>query len=133
MSDVTDLLKFLHGAGTSVIPWLLLAIAVWLIITLRPHVVDYISAQKKAKTAYIEKEGERNEIIRNCSATIEACTAALEMISSDRTAIIDHIDSHERMSQERMEHIQTVVNKCRDEIIKARGDLKGINSRLENL
>lgn len=133
MGEFTELLRFLYGAGTSIIPWILVGLLIWLVVNLKPHVVSYLKAKEEAKQAYAEKEGERNEIIRNCSATIEACTTVLEMAKSDRTKVMEHIDEHENMSKERMEHIQTVVNQCRDEIIKARGDLKGINSRLENL
>ena len=133
MGEFTELLRFLYGAGTSIIPWILVGLLIWLVVNLKPHVVSYLKAKEEAKQVYAEKEGERNEIIRNCSATIEACTTVLEMAKSDRMKVIEHIDEHESMSKERMEHIQTVVNQCRDEIIKARGDLKGINSRLENL
>lgn len=133
MGEFTELLRFLYGAGTSIIPWILVGLLIWLVVNLKPHVVSYLKAKEEAKQVYAEKEGERNEIIRNCSATIEACTTVLEMAKSDRMKVIERIDEHENMSKERMEHIQTVVNQCRDEIIKARGDLKGINSRLENL
>lgn len=132
MGEFTELLRFLYGAGTSIIPWILVGLLIWLVVNLKPHVVSYLKAKEEAKQVYAEKEGERNEIIRNCSATIEACTTVLEMAKSDRMKVMEHIDEHELMSKERMEHIQTVVNQCRDEIIKARGDLKGINSRLEN-
>lgn len=132
MGEFTELLRFLYGAGTSIIPWILVGLLIWLVVNLKPHVVSYLKAKEEAKQVYAEKEGERNEIIRNCSATIEACTTVLEMAKSDRTKVMEHIDEHENMSKERMEHIQTVVNQCRDEIIKARGDLKGIDSRLGN-
>lgn len=132
MSDFTELLKFLQGAGASIIPWIVLAMIIWSFITFKPHIIKYIESRNDAKLAYIEKEGERNEIIRNCSATIENCTAALEMINHDRDTLMTHIDNHEEMSRERMEHIQTVVNQCRDEILKARGDVKSIYSKIDD-
>lgn len=132
MSEFTELLKFLHGAGMSIMPWVIVGIAVWIVINFKPHVVSYLKAKEEAKKVYAEKEGERNEIIRNCSATIEACTTVLEMAKNDREKVIDHIDEHEAMSKERMEHIQTVVNQCRDEIVKARGDLKTISAQLNS-
>lgn len=131
MNDITSLLKFLHGAGTSIIPWVVLVVVIWLLVSFAPDVKNYLKTRNDAKLTYIQKEGERNEIIRNCSATIEACTAALEMVSNDRKIILEHIDSHEDMSRERMEHIQTVVNQCRDEVLKSRGDIKAINSKIE--
>lgn len=133
MGEFTELLKFLHGAGTSIIPWVIVCILIWAVIVFRPHVISYIKSKEESERSIIEKEGERNEIIRNCSATIEACTTVLEMAKTDREKVREHIDEHETMSKERMEHIQTVVNQCRDEITKARGDLKGINARLDNL
>lgn len=131
MSELTDLLKFLHGAGASIIPWILIAMAIWFVVYMRPHLVEYIKVNSEAKMTRAQKEGERNEIIRNCSATIEACTTVLEMSKRDRELVMDHVDKHEAMSAERMEHIQTVVNQCRDEIIKARGDIKGIRAQLD--
>lgn len=131
MSDLTELLRFLHGAGSSIIPWLVIALMVYFVIYLKPYIIEYLKAQSNAKKALAQKEGERNEIIRNCSATIEACTAVLEMAKADKRAVIDKVNEHEAMSAERMEHIQTVVNQCRDEILKTRGDINAINARLE--
>ena len=131
MNDITELLKFLHATGTSVIPWIFVVIVIWLIIQLKPQLVKYIESRNEAKLAYVQKEGERNEIIRNCSATIEACTAALEMVSHDREVLMEHINEHEAMSRERMEHIQAVVDQCRDEIIRARGDIKSNAIKLD--
>lgn len=131
MSDLTELLRFLHGAGSSIIPWLVIALMVYFVIYLKPYIIEYLKAQSNAKKALAQKEGERNEIIRNCSATIEACTAVLEMAKADKRAVIDKVNEHEAMSAERMEHIQTVVNQCRDEILKTRGDIHAINARLE--
>ena len=131
MSDLTELLRFLHGAGSSIIPWLVIALMVYFVIYLKPYIIEYLKAQSNAKKALAQKEGERNEIIRNCSATIEACTAVLEMAKADKLAVIDKVNEHEAMSAERMEHIQIVVNQCRDEILKTRGDIHAINARLE--
>lgn len=131
MSDFTELLKFLHGAGASIIPWLLVGLIVWFVMYIKPHLISYLKATSEAKKLAAQKEGERNEIIRNCSATIEACTTVLEMAKADREMVIDHIDKHEAMSAERMDHIQTVVNQCRDEILRARGDMKSINAQLD--
>lgn len=131
MSELTDFLKFLHGAGSSIIPWLLISMAIYLLVYLRPHFVSFMKTQSEAKKMLAQKEGERNEVIRNCSATIEACTAVLEMAKQDRQLVIDHLDKHEAMSAERMEHIQVVVNQCRDEVLKARGDMKTICAQLD--
>lgn len=131
MNDFTELLKFLHGAGASIIPWLLVGLIVWFAMYIRPYLISYLKATGEAKKLAAQKEGERNEIIRNCSATIEACTTVLEMAKADREMVIDHIDKHETMSAERMEHIQTVVNQCRDEILRARGDMKSVCAQLD--
>lgn len=131
MNDFTELLKFLHGAGASIIPWLLVGLIVWFAMYIRPYLISYLKATSEAKKLAAQKEGERNEIIRNCSATIEACTTVLEMAKADREMVIDHIDKHETMSAERMEHIQTVVNQCRDEILRARGDMKSVCAQLD--
>lgn len=131
MSEITEFLKFLHGAGASVIPWLVVGISCWLIVYLRPYFCDYLKAQKESKILQAKHEGERNEIIRNCTATIEACTAVLEMSKRDRSRVIDHIDKHEEVSAERMEHIQLVVNQCRDEVLKARGDIEALRAKMD--
>lgn len=131
MTEFTDLLRFLHGAGTSIIPWIVVVLAVWIIIYMKPHVVKYFEKNAEAKIIQAKQDGERNEIIRNCTATIEACTAVLEMAKADKNTVKEHIDRHEELSAERMDHIQSVVNQCRDEIFLIRGDLNGINARLD--
>lgn len=131
MDEITEFLKFLHGAGASIIPWLVVVMLVWLVVYLRPYFCDYLKGQKEAKLLQAKHEGERNEIIRNCTATIEACTAVLDMAKRDRSRVIEHIDKHEQLSVERMEHIQTVVNQCRDEVLKARGDMEAIKAKLD--
>lgn len=133
VNEFIDLLKFLHGTGSSILPWIVLVALIYMAISLKPNFVKYIESRNEAKLEYIKKEGERNEIIRNCSATIEACTTALEMVSHDRQAIIEHVDTHENLSSERMEHIQTVVNQCRDEILKSRGDIKELKSKIDSI
>lgn len=131
MGEFTEFLKFLYGAGTSIIPWILLAVTLYLVISLKPSVSTYLKTKENMKKAQIEKEGERNEVIRNCSATIEACTAVLEMTKNDRMLVINNINEHERMSQERMERIQSVVDECKTEIVKARGEIRGISNQLK--
>jgi hypothetical protein len=133
MSEVTELIKFLYGAGLSVVPWVVLGLLVWLVVTLKPHIASYIDAKSKARTDQIKKEGERNEIIRNCSATIEACTTALELVSNDRHLVDERLDKDEDAFKERLVNIQNVVTQCRDELVKTRSEISVLDKKIDHI
>ena len=123
MGEFQEMVMTFFHAGTGVIPWVFLVILIAAFIYYRKDIQGWIEAKARAQEAIVKNEAERNEIIRNNSATIEACTAALEMVSNDRERFLGALDKHEELSKERIEHIQTVVNQCRDEVGKVRGEI----------
>jgi hypothetical protein len=110
-----------------------LGLLVWLVVTLKPHIASYIDAKSKARTDQIKKEGERNEIIRNCSATIEACTTALELVSNDRHLVDERLDKDEDAFKERLVNIQNVVTQCRDELVKTRSEISVLDKKIDHI
>lgn len=123
MAEFTDAIMRLYGAGRGVLPFVVVALLVGAFVYFRKDIQTWLASKIKAQEAVIKNEAERNEIIRNNSATIEACTAALEMVSKDRERFLGALDKHEELSKERIEHIQIVVNQCRDEVSKVRGEV----------
>lgn len=133
MEEAIRIADWINSGGITALMCLILAVFGILAYKLYPDIKEYISERTQAAKATAEREAERNEIIRNCNATIEACTEALKMIGNDRKIIVEQINTHEQLSRERIDHIQTVVNQCRDEIGKARGDIGVVMDRTAKL
>lgn len=127
MGDFTELLIFLTDAGGAVIPWLFLALVVWLALyvvpKLLPDVKDYFKAKGDAHKLMADREAERNEIMRNNNAVIENNTAMLEIMRGYTDKQCETIRQHESMSAERMANIQSVLDSNHDELSKLRGEI----------
>lgn len=127
MGELLDLLEFLYEAGAAVIPWLVLAMAAYMMVKAWPHVSDWIQARAKAQQAVVEREAERNEIMRNNNIVIENCNETMGMIKrfmerTDREQC-NAIEHHEQLSAERIERIQERVDTIASEQGKLRGDI----------
>ena len=127
MGEFTSLLEFLTDTGAAVLPWILLALVIWIVLfigpKLLPSVQDYYKTKAKAQTAIVEREAERNEIMRNNNAVIENNTAILELMRGYTDKQTEIIANHEQMSAERMTNLQTVLDHNHDELAKIRGEL----------
>ena len=123
MSEFQEMVMTFFHAGSGVVPYLALVLVVAAFIYFRNDIKEWFASKARMNDAIVEDKGKNNEVIRNNSATIEACTAALEMVSADRERFLSSLDKHEELSKERIDHIQTVVNQCRDEVSKVRGEI----------
>lgn len=122
MTEILEAVAVLQDMGAGVLPWLAVGVVLWAVVYYRKDVSAYIAERAKAQKQAAEKGAELNEIVRNNSAVIEACTTVMEMLKHDRERVQLDIASHENLSRDRMERIQTVVDQCRDEISKIRGE-----------
>ena len=122
MTELLDVVSALQGMGAGVLPWLAVGVILWAVVYYRADVSAYIKERAKAQRQAAERGAELNEIVRNNSAVIEACTTVMEMLKHDRERVIMDIASHENLSRDRMERIQTVVDQCRAEIGAIRGE-----------
>lgn len=127
MAEVMGLLEFLYDAGSAVIPWLILSLATVLCLKTWPHFVEYVAARTDAQHEIAEREAERNEIMRNNSAVIKNNTETIGLIKrfmEDRDNENNHaIEHHEKVSAERIERVQEVLDSNRSEIGKLRRDV----------
>lgn len=148
MVEFLELLRFLSATGEVAIIWVLISIFVLGCVKVVPHVADYFKAkaeaQKEIAKREIEhmkemerKEGERNEILKNTNYVIDNNSQALhqntqtikgiqDFIRNNENKYLAAISSHEKMSAEREQHLQTVLNRNSDGI-------QSINSKMEIL
>lgn len=122
MTEIIEAVGMLHDMGAGVLPWLAVGVVLWAVVYYRKDVSAYIVERTKAQKRAADESAKMTEVVRNNSATIEACTTVMEMLKHDRERVQLDIASHENLSRDRMERIQVVVDQCRDEIAKIRGE-----------
>lgn len=134
MSEFIELMRFLEGTGTAVIPWLVVSLVTYLVYKCYPYLIDWIKARSlaqreiaKAQTELSKREAERNEIMRNNNVVIENCTQTMkittEYIKDTESRYLARLETHEGLSEERMTRLQAVLNRNAQEIGKIRGDI----------
>lgn len=141
MGDFLEILKFFSVTGEVAIIWVLIALFALACLKIVPEVANYFKerakAQKEIAAREVEhmkelerREAERNEIMRNTNIVIQNNTESQkvihEYIKDKEDRYIAALDAHEKMSAEREQHLQTVLNKNSDKI-------DGINSKVEIL
>lgn len=126
MDDFLQLIQFLYNAGAAVIPWLVLAIFVVVLFKLTPSIIAWINSRTDAQQNMAVREAERNEILRHNNVVITNCSETISMIKTfveDRDEkVLSAVDHHELMSEERIAHLQKVLDRNSSEIGKLRGD-----------
>lgn len=98
-------------AARDILPWVILVICVFVIWRCRKYIADWFQTSINEKKENAVYHAQQNELIRNNTAALNNNTAALEMVQRDRELMTDLLKNHEQMSKERIEHIQTVVNR----------------------
>lgn len=105
-------------AKPDLFPWVCFVTLIALIFSQRKRIFAYIDARIDAYGAKKESDAVMAEVIRNNTAALENNTAALKAVEADRGETRRMLSYHENASRERMEHIQTVVNRI-DETVTA--------------
>lgn len=131
MEEILNVVQALQGMGAGVLPWLAVGVVLWAVVYYRGDVSAYIKEKAKAQQEQSKRGAELNEIVRNNSATIEACTTVLEMLKHDRERVQMDIAAHENTSRDRFERLQAVVDECRTEIERVHTDVLILKDRGE--
>lgn len=118
MTEILEAVAVLQDMGAGVLPWLAVGVILWAVWYYRNDVSTYLKERAKAQQEQAKRGAELNEIVRNNSATIEACTTVLEMLKHDRERVQMDIAVHENMSRDRFDRLQQVVDRCSEEISK---------------
>lgn len=131
MNEAIDVAKFLHDTP-DILPWVVFAVVLAILYKERNLVRDFFLSAIQARADAADFQARNNEIIRNNTAALENNTAVLEMIQKDRELLLRELESHEQMSRERMQHIQTVVNRVDDVVRSNRQDIVLVKDRKGN-
>lgn len=128
MNDAIELGKMLHDTP-DLFPWVVLAVVMIVIVAQHKRILAYFDAKIESY-----KERERSdaiiaELIRNNTAALNNNTAALDMIKADRGEARQLIQYHEQASKERIEHIQTVVNRIDETVSQNEKDISILKDR----
>lgn len=98
-------------AARDLLPWVILIIVVFVVWRCRKHILDWFQASINEKKDNQVYHAQQNELIRNNTAALNNNTAALELVQKDREMLAEMVNNHEKLSAERIAHLQTVVNR----------------------
>ena len=110
MDETIEIATLLHDSP-DLFPWVCLAIVIFVVVAQHKRILAYFDARIDAYGAKKQSDAVLAELIRNNTAALNNNTAALESVKQDRGESRRMIQYHENASKERMEHIQSVVNR----------------------
>lgn len=128
MDDAIELGKMLHDTP-DLFPWVCLAIIMVLLVTQHKRILAYIDARIEAYGAKKESDAVLAELIRNNTAALNNNTAALESVKADRGETRRMLQYHEQSSKERIERLQTVVNRIDETVAQNETNISIIKDR----
>lgn len=131
MSDAVELGKMLHDTP-ELFPWICLAIILIVVVSQRKRIFAYIDSRIDANKARKNQDAVLAELIRNNTAALNNNTAALESVKLDRGETRRLLQYHENASKERMDHIQTVVNRIDETVSQNERDITVIKEITKN-
>ena len=130
MNEAVELGKILHDTP-DLFPWVCLAIIMIIVLAQHKRIIAYFDARIEAYGAKKEHDAVLAELIRNNTAALNNNTAALESVKADRGETRRMLQYHENASKERMEHIQTVVNRIDETVSNNKDNISILKDRTE--
>lgn len=128
MNETVKLAKLLHDTPDLFL-WVCLAIVCIVVLSQHERISAYFDARIEAYGAKREQNAVLSELIRNNTAALDNNTAALESVKADRGETRRMLTYHEEASKERMNHIQTVVNRIDGTVTKNEKNLFVLKDR----
>lgn len=130
MDQTLEIAKLLHDTP-DLFPWVCFAAFLFVVVSQRKRILAYFDARIESYSAKRESDAVLAELIRNNTAALNNNTAALESVKADRGETRRMLTFHEQASKERMEHIQTVVNRIDETVSQNEKDISIIKDRRE--
>lgn len=130
MDQTLEIAKLLHDTP-DLFPWVCFAAFLFVVLSQRKRILAYFDARIESYNAKKESDAVIAELIRNNTAALNNNTAALESVKADRGETRRMLAFHEQASKERMEHIQTVVNRIDETVSQNEKDISIIKDRRE--
>ncbi len=131
MDQTLEIAKLLHDTP-DLFPWACFATIIVLAIAQHKRIFAYFDARIESYNAKKQSDAVIAELIRNNTAALENNTAALEMVKADRGETRRMITYHENASKERMEHLQTVVNRIDETVTQNERNIDILKDRRSN-
>ena len=110
MEEVLCFAQTLHGSPT-LLWWVIFVVVCIVLLANKKKIGELFDSS-------IEERRERKrtnivlvELIRNNTAALENNTAALNAVKNDRAVTHEMLEHHDRMSEERIAHVQEIVNR----------------------
>lgn len=110
MEEVLCFAQTLHGSPT-LLWWVIFVVVCLVLLANKKKIGELFDSS-------IEERRERKrtnivlvELIRNNTAALENNTAALNAVENDRAVTHEMLEHHDRMSEERITHVQEIVNR----------------------
>lgn len=122
MDEAIKFGKMLHDTP-DLFPWVCLAMLCIIIISQRKRILAYFDARIDAYNSKRESDAVMAELIRNNTAALNNNTAALESVRTEREATMRMLEYHEKVSKERIEHLQTIMNRIDDTVSQNEKDI----------
>ena len=130
MDEVIDFGRLLHESP-DLFPWVVLAIVIFVAYKERDTIRALIQGILESRKETAMYHAQHNELVRNNTAALQNNTAALELVKRDRELLLHVLEDHEKMSGERDQHIQTVVNRIDETLQNNRKDIVLMKDRIE--
>ena len=128
MDETLEIAKLLHDTP-DLFPWVCFATIIVLVIAQHKRIFAYFDARIESYNAKKESDAVIAELIRNNTAALNNNTAALESVKADRGETRRMLTYHENASKERMDHIQTVVNRIDETVTQNEQDISILKDR----
>lgn len=128
MDKTIEFAKLLHDTP-DLFPWVCFATIIVLVVTQHKRILSYFDARIESYNSKKESDAIIAELIRNNTAALNNNTAALESVKADRGETRRMITYHENVSKERMDHIQTVVNRIDETVTQNEQDINILKDR----
>ena len=128
MDETIEIAKLLHDSP-DLFPWVCFTTILALAIAQHKRIFAYFDARIESYSAKKQSDAVLAELIRNNTAALENNTAALESVKADRGETRRMLTYHENASKERMEHIQTVMNRIDETVTQNEQDIRILKDR----
>lgn len=128
MDQTIEIAKLLHDTP-DLFPWVCFATIIVLLVTQHKRIFAYFDARIESYNSKKQSDAVIAELIRNNTAALNNNTAALESVKADRGETRRMLTFHEQSSKERMDHIQTVVNRIDETVTQNEQDINILKDR----
>lgn len=128
MNEAFDVARTLKESP-DLFPWVILGIVLVIMFKERVMIREFFKSIIDSRKETTVFHAQQNELIRNNTAALQNNTAMLEILKKDRHNMEAKIEHHEKLSEERIAHMQTVVNRIDKTVRESKEDISIILDR----